>query len=138
MKFISVFVFVLLFLFAEPIARLIIGNLTGGNSAADITSVIRCISFAILVIPYLSVTKGYLQGHNIINVSSVANVIEQVIRIIIILLGSYLVINVFNGSYVTGVEIALSGAFFGGLAAYIYIKIKLLHLQHQFDKMSIL
>ena len=125
MKFISVFVFVLLFLFAEPIARLIIGNLTGGNSATDITSVIRCISFAILVIPYLSVTKGYLQGHNIINVSSVANVIEQVIRIIIILLGSYLVINVFNGSYVTGVEIALSGAFFGGLAAYIYIKIKM-------------
>ena len=125
MKFISVFVFVLLFLFAEPIARLIIGNLTGGNSAADITSVIRCISFAILVIPYLSVTKGYLQGHNIINVSSLANVIEQVIRIIIILLGSYLVINVFNGSYVTGVEIALSGAFFGGLAAYIYIKIKM-------------
>ena len=49
MKFISVFVFVLLFLFAEPIARLIIGNLTGGNSAADITSVIRCISFAIFL-----------------------------------------------------------------------------------------
>lgn len=125
MRFASIVIFLILFLFAKPIANLIIGDLTGGNSQEQITAVIRCVSISILIIPYLSVTKGYLQGHNVINISSIANVLEQIIRITVILLGSYLVINVFHKSYVLGVEVALTGAFFGGLGAYIYIKKKM-------------
>jgi len=125
MRFVSIAIFIILFVFAYPLASFIIGDLTGGNTKEAITAVIRCISFAILVIPYLSVSKGYLQGHNVINVSSISNVLEQIVRIAVIILGSYLAIKVFNQSYVVGVEIALLGATLGGLASLIYVRIKM-------------
>ncbi len=125
MRFVSVAVFLTLFIFAKPLAILIIGNLTGGNTIENVTTAIRFVSLAILVIPYLSVTKGYLQGHNIINIPSVGNIIEQIIRIIVVLAGSYIAIKVLNLGSDIGVDIALLGAFVGGLASYTYIKLKM-------------
>lgn len=124
-SFISVAAFIVLFLFAGNLASLILGDLQGGNTISDVTFVIRCVSFAILVIPFLSVSKGYLQGHNIINVSSISQVIEQVVRIIVILGGSYLGLKVLNLSLTTSVGIAVFGAFAGGLAAMLYIFINM-------------
>lgn len=118
----SIAAFVLLFIFAEEIASLILGTLTGGNTIKDVAFVIRCVSFAVLIIPHLSVTKGYLQGHNYITPSSTSNIIEQVVRIFIILSGSYLAYKVFNSSLTLAVGIAVSGAFFGGIVAYWYLK----------------
>ena len=125
MRFISVAIFIILFFFAYPIASFIIGDLTGGNTKEAVTAVIRTVSLAILVITYLSVAKGYLQGHNVINISSISNVLEQVVRILVIIVGSFLAIKVFHLSYVVGVMIALSGAFFGGLVSYFYVKHKM-------------
>ena len=122
---ISVFVFILLFIFAPQIGKLIIGSSTGGNTYSDIAFVIRAVSFAILVIPFLSVTKGFLQGHKYITPYSVSQVIEQIVRVLVILIGSYLCIKVFNLPLKYAVGIAMLGAFFGGLVAYIYLKIKI-------------
>lgn len=118
---VSIAAFIILFVFAEAIASLILGDLQGGNTIADVAFVIRCVSFAILVIPFLSVSKGYLQGHNIINVSSFSQVIEQVVRIAVILGGSYIALNILHLSLTTSVGIAVFGAFAGGLAAIMYI-----------------
>ena len=118
---VSVAAFIILFIFAEAIATLILGDLQGGNTISDVAFVIRCVSFAVLVIPFLSVSKGYLQGHNIINVSSLSQVIEQVVRITVILGGSYIALNVLHLSLTTSVGIAVFGAFAGGLAAIMYI-----------------
>lgn len=124
-SFISVAAFMILFLFAGQVASLILGDLQGGNTISDVAFVIRCVSFAILVIPFLSVSKGYLQGHNIINVSSISQVIEQAVRILVILGGSYLGLKVLNLSLTTSVGIAVFGAFAGGLAAILYIYINM-------------
>lgn len=124
-SFISVAAFIVLFLFAGNLASLILGDLQGGNTISDVAFVIRCVSFAILVIPFLSVSKGYLQGHNIINVSSISQVIEQVVRIIVILGGSYLGLKVLNLSLTTSVGIAVFGTFAGGFAAMLYIFINM-------------
>lgn len=118
---VSVAVFIVLFVFAKPIATLIIGDITGGNTIEDVAFVIRCVSFAILVVPYMSVTKGFLQGHKIINVSSISQIIEQVIRISIILIGSYLGVKVFHLSMRNTIGIAVFSAFVAGLCAISYI-----------------
>ena len=125
MRFMSITIFILLFIFAKHIAILIIGDMSGGNTIEGVTTAIRFVSLAILVIPYLSVTKGYLQGHNIINIPSIGNIIEQVIRISVVLLGSYIVVKILNKPYDKGVNVALLGAFIGGLASYVYIKYKM-------------
>ena len=139
----SILSFMLLFIFAKPIAHLIIGDMTGGNTINDIAFVIRCVSVSILVVPFLSITKGYLQGHKIMTPSSVSQLIEQVVRIAIMLLGSYLIYKVFNGTLTLAVGISLLGAFFGALAADLYLLIKIkhnkkdLHLDKEYKKDSI-
>ena len=122
---ISIIIFGVLFLFAPQIGKLIIGSATEGNTYQDIAFVIRCVSFAILVVPFLSVTKGFLQGSKYITPYSVSQVIEQVVRVIIILVGSYVSMKVLHLPLKYAVGISVSAAFFGGLVAYIYLKSKI-------------
>lgn len=122
---ISILIFFILFIFAPQIGKLIIGKATEGNTYQDIGFVIRMVSFAILVVPFLGVTKGLLQGYKYITSYSISQVIEQVVRVIIILVGTYVSLKVLHLPLKIGVGIAVSAAFFGGLAAYIYLKIKI-------------
>lgn len=122
----SLISFFLLFVFAKELAILMVGDLaSGGNSVNDVTMVIRAISFSVLIIPLLSVAKGYLQGHNIFTVSSVSQVLEQFVRVLIIVLGSYVSLNILKLSLPFSVSVALTGAFFGGVVAisYVYLNI---------------
>ncbi len=113
--------FIVLFVFAPNIAYLIIGDIEGGNTIEDITFVIRVISTALLFIPILSVSKGYVQGHRMMAVPAIANVIEQLVRVIVIVGGSYLTLKVFHLSITTTVGVATFGATAGAIAAYLYI-----------------
>ncbi len=121
----SLISFLACFLFAPFIAKLIIGNATGGNTPEDITFVIRCVSFAILVAPLLAVGRGYLQGHGYIRPASFCQVIEQIVRVIVIIAGSFTCINVLHLSLRTGVGVAVFGACAGAIIAYLYLTHKL-------------
>lgn len=121
----AVISFLLVFIFAGKIAYFIIGDVKGGNSVEDVALVIRIISTALLVVPYLSVSKGYLQGHKIMTVSSVANILEQVVRVIVILAGSFFALKVFHTSVNTAVGIAVFGATIGAISAYFYVLSKI-------------
>ena len=122
---ISIFIFLILFIFARPIGHLIIGDSTGGNSPDDIAFVIRMVSFAILIIPFLSVSKGFLQGYKYIKPTTDSQIIEQVVRVIIIILGSFVALKLFHTDLKTAVGIAVFGAFLGGLVAYLFLKVKI-------------
>lgn len=118
---IGILSFLILFIFAPQIAYLIIGDIEGGNTIEDIAYVIRIISTALLIIPFLSASKGYVQGHKMMVVPAISNVIEQLVRVIVILGGSFLALKVFKLSIATAVGIATFGATAGALVAYIYI-----------------
>ena len=113
--------FLILFIFAPNLANMIIGGVEGGNTVEDVTMVIRVISTAVLVVPFLSVSKGYLQGHKIMQVSSIADILEQLARVIVILAGSFLTLKVFHLSLNTAVGVAVFGATVGALVAYFYV-----------------
>ncbi len=123
----SLISFIILFIFAEKLAYLILGDLTGGNTISDVALVIRCISTSLLVVPFLSVTKGYLQGHKIITPASVSQLLEQIVRITVILIGSYLTYKILNSSLSISVGVAMMGAFAGALVADIYLITKINH-----------
>lgn len=120
----AVFSFLALIIFAPTLAQLIIGDVTGGNSREDIVFVIRIIATAILIIPSLSIYKGYLQGHKFMSPSAVSQVLEQIVRVFIIIVGSYLAMKVFHLPLRIGVGIAVGAATVGALVSYIYIRIK--------------
>ncbi len=126
-SFISIIAFLILFILAEEIGKFIIGDLSGGNTYQDIAFVIRCVAPAVLVIPFLSITKGYLQGHKYVTPSSVSQLIEQIVRIFVILVGSYVTLKVWNSSLSLAIGIAVSGAAVGGFCAYLYLK----HVLHK-------
>lgn len=126
--------FLVLFFFSKEFALLLTGVLSEGNTIEDISFVIKCVSFCLLIIPFLSVSKGYLQGHKYIAPTSTSQVIEQVVRIAVILLGSYITINVLGQRVSIGVGVAVLGAFVGGLAAYLYLRFKINKNKELFNK----
>ena len=126
--------FLIVFIFSNEIATLFIGNLEGGNDISSISFVIKAISFSLLIIPYVSILRGYLQGHKYITPSTNSQIIEQILRIAVVLIGSYLAINVFDKDIKIGVAVALSGAFIGGLGALIYLNIKIRKNKKDFIK----
>lgn len=125
LSIVSIILFFLLFTFASEFAKLILGDITGGNTIEDVVFVIRCVSFSLLIVPFLSIARGFLQGHRMISAPSISQVIEQIIRVIVILTGSYLIIKVYNGSLTLAVGVSVFAAFVGGLFAYLYLELKI-------------
>ena len=125
LNIIGVISFVILFLSAPLIANGIIGGVENGNTVEDVTFVIRLISTAILIVPILSVSRGYLQGHNYIWPTPVSQVLEQIVRIIIILVGSYLTLRVFDLPLRVAVGCSVFAATIGALVSYLYLYIKI-------------
>jgi O-antigen/teichoic acid export membrane protein len=124
--------FLIVFLGADVIAKFIISDVSGGNPVSDIAYVIRAMSFCLIIIPFLSALRGYLQGHKYVVPTSYSQLIEQVVRIFVVIFGSYLVIKVFKKPINVGVAVSLLGAFIGGLAAYIYLSIKVKNNKSEF------
>lgn len=126
----SIVSFLICFLFAKPIASLILGELSGGNTINDVTFVIRCVSFALLIVPILSISRGYLQGHKYIAASSLSQVIEQIVRIGVILIGSYVAIKILNIPLTYAVGISVFSACIGAIIGYIYLYAKMKKVKH--------
>ena len=127
----SISCFLICFLFAKPLASLIIGDISGGNTIEDISFVIRCVSFALLVVPTLSISRGFLQGHNYITSSSISQVVEQLVRIAVILGGSYIAMYIFNMPLKVAVGISVFAACIGAIFAYIYLYMKMRKLKKE-------
>lgn len=127
--------FIILMITAPAIADFILGkNSSGGNTVEDVTFVIRIISTALLIVPILSVTKGYIQGHNIMAPTSISNVIEQVIRVIVILAGCFISLKVMGVEEKIAIGISVFAATIGALFAYLYLFIKLKKNKEIFNK----
>ena len=122
---IAVVCFLLMFIFAKYIGLFFVGDLENGTNVNSIILVVRTISFCLLIIPFLSVLRGYLQGNKYLNDPSYSQLIEQIVRIIVVLVGSYVAINLLHYDMPIGVSVALSGTVLGGLAAFLFLRFKL-------------
>ena len=126
--------FIIMFLFAKPLALLIIGDIKGGNTVEDVTFVIRVISTAVLVVPFLSIYRGYLQGHKYITPTSISQVLEQIVRVCIIVGGSFLTLKVFKLSLTSAVGVSLFAATVGALSSYFYLFLKVRKHSDELEK----
>lgn len=117
--------FLILFICAPIFSKLILGNLSGGNSLDDVTLVIRAISFAILIVPVLSIYRGYFEGHRFMQPPSFSQVIEQLVRVFIIIVGTFLALKIFKLPLSWSIALAVFGAFLGALFSFIYLFFKL-------------
>ncbi len=131
---VSVVSFVFMQAGAELIARFYLSSMKEGASIHDVAMSIRSVSFCVLIVPFLSIRRGYLQGHHFFELSSKSQVIEQFVRIIFALVGAYILIRVLHTRVQAGVYIALFGAFVGALLAFIYVDINIRRNKDSFPK----
>lgn len=113
--------FLLIIIFAPFVAKLILGDIVSSNSVNDVTFVIRIIGIAILIVPLLSIYRGYFEGHRFMSPPSISQVLEQLFRVLTIVFGSLITLKVFNASLRSTVGVALFGATVGGLIGYFYL-----------------
>lgn len=92
-------------------------------STEDITNIIRVISFAVIIVPFMATWRGIFQGHESFGPTSVSSVVEQILRIAVLLSGAFIVINVMDGSIKTANEIAVFAAFVGAIGATVTLAI---------------
>ncbi|PYZ97128.1 cell division protein [Alteribacter lacisalsi] len=104
-----------------------------GNSVNDAVFTIRMVSVALLIVPVMSIVRGYFQGHQSMGPTAVSQVVEQIVRIIFILLLTYLIINVWNGELGTAIGFATFGAFVGGLGGMAVLVVYFLKRRDRFQ-----
>lgn len=113
--------FATLFAGADLLARIYIPENSEGVTVADVAMVIRMVSFALLIIPPMSITRGFFQGFQSMGPTAISQVVEQVVRIAFLLVSVYLVINVFGGTITTAVGFATFSAFIGAIASALVL-----------------
>lgn len=113
--------FLLMYAFAEPLARIAITEKEDIYTVADITSAIRWVSFALIVVPFMSLWRGFFQGYNYMMPTAVSQLVEQIVRIIFLLGSAFLVINVFGGSVMTAIQFAVLSASVGAIGGVLVL-----------------
>ncbi|AGA22288.1 MULTISPECIES: lipid II flippase MurJ [Bacillus] len=117
--------FFILYLSAPMFAEISLGGKDNNGLTIDhVVYVIRMVSLALLVVPIMSLVRGFFQGHQMMGPTAVSQVVEQIVRIIFLLSATFLILKVFNGGLVIAVGYAtfaaLIGAFGGLVVLYIY------------------
>jgi O-antigen/teichoic acid export membrane protein len=107
--------FLLLYFSAPILGDMIIKDKDQVTKVEDVITVIRAVSFALIVVPFMSLIRGYFQGHQSMGPTAVSQVVEQIARIAFLLVGAFIVLNVMDGEVVTAVSISTFAAFVGAV-----------------------
>lgn len=137
MLFTGLMAFIIMFSTADWIASLQIRGDNAAITSDDVAFVIRMVSFALIIIPAMSIVRGFFQGHQSMGPTAVSQVIEQIVRILFILSGSFVIVYVLNGSRTTAVGFSAFAALLGALAScvvlFLYWKKRKTHLRKQIE-----
>lgn len=84
------------------------------------TLAVRAIAFAVLVVPIMAAFRGYMQGHQNMGPSATSQVVEQFVRVVFILAGTYVVLKMSLG-IPFAVATATLGGVVGAIASLIFV-----------------
>jgi O-antigen/teichoic acid export membrane protein len=84
-------------------------------SIGEVTTVMQAVSWALIVVPFMSLIRGFFQGHQSMGPSAVSQVVEQIVRILFTLVGAYVVLKMTHGGIVNAVSVSTFAAFIGAL-----------------------
>jgi|SRR5690554_5234017 len=136
MLIIGVVMFLMMFILSRPIAYQVLGGKSElTNNVNDVTYVIRIISSALIVVPSIALLRGFFQGFKIPKSTAVSQIVEQITRVLFILISCFLVIKVLDLNYTVAVYFAVSAATIASIAAYILLRV---HLHNFFSKLKVL
>ncbi|WP_238476792.1 oligosaccharide flippase family protein [Fructobacillus parabroussonetiae] len=105
-------VFALLLYVAAPV-------LSNGNE--NVVPVLHSLAPAVFVFPAMSMVRGIFQGHQLMHISALSEIVEQVGRIIYLLLATWVVLGHDSSNWTGAVVQATFAAFIGALFAILVL-----------------
>lgn len=101
--------------------------------------VIRSLAPALLILPVMSLFRGYFQGFNDMVPTAISEVLEQIARVIYMLVATYSIMMVYSGNVTDAVAHSTFAAFVGALASLLYLLVvylRYLPMIHQLKRES--
>lgn len=90
------------------------------NQAAAVT-VIRSLAPALLVLPTLSLFKGYFQGYSEMFPLALSEIIEQVVRVAYMLGATFVIMKIYQGQVTQAVAHSTFAAFVGAVVSLLFL-----------------
>ena len=94
----------------------VFASMSGGGS--DLVPVMQSLSLAVLIFPSMSVIRGFFQGFNNLKPYAISQIAEQVIRVIWMLLATFIIMKLGSGDYLAAVTQSTFAAFVGMVASF--------------------
>jgi len=113
--------FTVMYASAPLFARMVINSDDMYNSVADVTTAIRMISFAVIIVPPMSILRGFFQGNQDMKPTAISQLVEQLARISLIIGGSFVVIHLLEGSVQTAVNVSVFAAVIAAIGALLVL-----------------
>lgn len=88
---------------------------------ADVIPVFRSLALALILIPVMSLTRGFFQGYQDMFPSAMSQLVEQIARIIYMLAATYIIMQVMHSNYQLGVIHSTFAAFVGALGGLLIL-----------------
>lgn len=100
-----------LYLFAPWLADL-------SGVGKDLIPIMQSLAWAVLIFPSMSVIRGFFQGMNNLKPYAMSQIAEQVIRVIWMLLATFIIMKLGSGDYLSAVTQSTFAAFVGMVASF--------------------
>jgi O-antigen/teichoic acid export membrane protein len=107
--------------FGAPLFSRLVALRAPGQAVAALVPSIRALAPAVLVVPFVSALRGYMQGFQRMDVSGYSQAIEQIFRVLTMILGAELVMHWHPHDYISGAAAATFGACLGAVAALLLL-----------------
>lgn len=114
------FVFVMI---ATPLAKQSLGASAPIEDINDLKNLFYILTIAIVLVPFLSSLRGYVQGLKRLDIYGASQALEQFARVFSIIIGAYIIVRIFNFDSVWAIYVAIAAASIGALAAIIFTKV---------------
>ncbi len=115
------FAFLIMYFGADLIASWTKDEDSKGVTLEEVKSVIQMVSFALIIIPSMAIMRGFFQGNQSMGPTAVSQVIEQIIRIMFLLVSVFVVLEIVGGTNATAIGFAAFSAFVGGIASWVVL-----------------
>ena len=104
----------ILYLFAPWLADL-------SGVGKDLIPIMQSLAWAVLIFPSMSVIRGFFQGMNNLKPYAMSQIAEQVIRVIWMLLATFIIMKLGSKDYLSAVTQSTFAAFVGMVASFVVL-----------------
>ncbi len=121
--------------FGAPLYARLVALKAADVGVGQVVWAVRALAPSLLILPSLSALRGYVQGFQQMAPSAYSQAVEQLVRVLTIVIGAWLVVDVWDpGNIAGGAAAATFGAFTGALAGLVLLAAAVIPLRRRFHR----